>query len=80
MKVENNQMTTNCFFNTSVGETGEIVCEEESYEVAYFRFTEGLLNTAVVVPVDKRGRRKSIAYTFDESSSATAWFVQTLSS
>lgn len=44
------------------------------------RFTEGVLNTAVIVPVDELGRPLQSYRQFIETSSADAWFVQTAAS
>ena len=74
MKVTDDGVTTKCELDS---QTGLIACEEDSYtEVAYLRFTESVLNTAVISPVDEQGRPLAIFRQFIESSSSDAWFVQ----
>ena len=72
MKVTDEGVTTSCWNDTV---RGEITCEEDYAEVAYIRFTESILNTAIIVPVDKRGRPLQSYRQFIETSSSEAWFL-----
>ena len=54
MKVTDAGVTTNCYQDYV---TSEIICDEEYSDVALFRLTEGVLNTAIIVPIDSKGEQ-----------------------